>query len=106
MSLALDFTLGNVITLIAMAVGVIGGYVTLRITSTETAKRTDALTLKIEAAERSLNDHRLEVSREYVRRNDLREVKEELVASIREIQGTVREAISNAFSNRRHGGTP
>lgn len=88
-----EVSLGQLIPIIALMIGVIGGYYTLRARVQENTERTASAEKKASDAMRELTEFKLEVSKGYVHSTALREVKDDLSREIRDIEHVVRNSL-------------
>lgn len=100
MTFSPDINLGHLITLALALVGFIAGYVTLKIKTGDVERRQETLTGRLDTVERQYQDTKLNLSENYVKRTDLRDVEDRLVRSIEKIESSVREAIATALGRR------
>lgn len=121
-----DVSLGHLITLGLFALGGLGAYYADRAKSNRTAEKIDELgrdmktsmnelgakiakvdeasSQRIAKVEAELHGVQLQLAKDYVHMDRLREVKQELTASIEKIEAVVREAIATALRPVRRGG--
>lgn len=82
---------------IVLFAGIIGGWYTLRSDSREASRRISALELELGAVKRDVHDLELRIERECVKKNDLNEVKDQIIERVKEVEHTFRNEQAKAI---------
>lgn len=91
MTFGWEINLGHVITLALAVVGLIGGYVTLRVKAQDNEEKTKRLDTRVDAYGTALADLRLHVEATCVKRDDLERVEDRIGKRLDSIETGVRD---------------
>ncbi|UYW28241.1 hypothetical protein OKC48_06895 [Methylorubrum extorquens] len=90
MNFSWDINLGHLLTLLLAMIGLIGGYVTIRIKTADNEEKTKALGTRVEAYGIALADLRLHVSEHCVKKDDLEKVEDRIGRRLDTVEHTIR----------------
>lgn len=89
MTFGWEINLGHVLTLGFAVVGLIGGYVTLKVRQADNEKKTEGLDRRIDAYGTALADLRLHVSEHCVKKDDLEKVEDRINRRLDTVEHTI-----------------
>ncbi|GJD97457.1 hypothetical protein [Methylobacterium iners] len=109
MTFSWDFNLGQVIPLAIAVIGLIAGYVTLRIRTGDNDERTKGLATRVDAYGTAIADLRLHVESVCVKKDDLERVEDRINRRLDTVEHTIRNTsatILAVLGRRDHGPNP
>ncbi|MCJ2074428.1 hypothetical protein MKK68_01965 [Methylobacterium sp. E-016] len=111
MNFSWDINLGHVVTIALALIGLIGGYVTIRIKTADNEEKTRALGIRVDTYAIAISDLRLHVADTCVKKDDLEKVEDRIGRRLDTVEHTIRNMTTTILAavngnGRRGGGQP
>lgn len=98
--------IGPAIEIGVLLVGGLGTFITVKVMTNENTKKVAELTARSEKSEERLDEFRLTVSDNYVKKNDQRDLEERLGKRLDTVEHNIRGMVMDVIGAIRGGGPP